>query len=90
VAVELPRGSDRGAVARWFAASLRDRVMPYWLRTAPDSRHGGYRLMDRPGPMRRRWLPARRQNPLPLPRKYLVTQGRMLYGFSLAHRLGLG
>lgn len=64
--------------------------MPYWLRTAPDPLHGGYRLMDRPEPMRRRWLPARRQKPLPPPRKYLVTQGRMLYGFSLAHRLGLG
>jgi mannobiose 2-epimerase len=88
--MELPRGSDRGAVAGWFAASLRDQVMPYWLRTAPDRLQGGYRLMDRPEPARRRWTSARPQKQLPPPRKYLVTQGRMLYGFSLAHRLGLG
>ncbi len=64
--------------------------MPYWLRTTPDLLHGGYRLMDCPEPMRRRWLPARRQEAAASPRKYLVTQARMLYGFSLAHRLGLG
>jgi mannobiose 2-epimerase len=64
--------------------------MPYWLRTTPDLLHGGYRLMDRPEPMRRWWLPTRRQVAPASPRKYLVTQARMLYGFSLAHRLGLG
>ncbi len=64
--------------------------MPYWLRTAPDLLPGGYRLMDRPEPMRRRWLPAGRQRPAAPPPKHLVTQARMLYGFSLAHRLGLG
>lgn len=63
--------------------------MPYWLRTAPDSLHGGYRLMDQPATPKR-WFSARTPRAVPPPRKYLVTQGRMLYGFSLAHRLGLG
>lgn len=94
--MELPAGRDRGAVARWFAAGLRDRVMPYWLRTAPDPVHGGYLLQDaHPGPARGRPFVLgarmrRRPSPPSPPRKYLVTQARMLYGFSLAHRLGLG
>ena len=64
--------------------------MPYWLRTAPDPLHGGYRLMDGPDTIRPRWLGAWRPTRSTLPRKHLVTQARMLYGFSLAHRLGLG
>lgn len=88
--MERPPGSDRAAVARWFAASLRDAVMPYWLRTTPDPHHGGYRLLDPPHPVSPRWLPRRRPKPPGAPHKYLVTQTRMLYGFSLAHRMGLG
>lgn len=84
--MERPEGSDRPAVACWFAASLRDAVMPYWLRTTPDPRHGGYLLMDPPA-LPRGWV---RERPGPPPHKYLVTQARMLYGFSVAHRLGLG
>ena len=88
--MELPPGSDRAAVARWFIASLRDAVMPYWLRTAPDLVHGGYRLLDRPEPVRPRWLSTRHQWRTTPPHKHLITQARMLYGFSLAYRLGFG
>lgn len=87
--MELPPGTDRRAVAHWFKATLCDRVMPYWCRTA-DPDHGGYRLEDRHGESPRpRWSAAGRASHKPPPRKYLVTQSRMLYGLSLAHRLGL-
>ena len=64
--------------------------MPYWLRTTPDLLHGGYLLMDPPLPVPTRWPRLRRKGSPAPPRKHLVTQARMLYGFSLAHRLGLG
>ncbi len=73
----IPEAADRRGMARWFQAVLRDRAMPYWCRTA-DPVHGGYRLGDRHG-----------GRPEPAPRKHLVTQCRMLYALSLAHRQGL-
>lgn len=87
-----PDPTDFGQVAAWFDASLRTRVMPYWLRTAPDLRYGGFHLCDpRPGRTRRPpfLTSARHRACSPCaPFKSLVIQSRMLYGFSLAHRLG--
>lgn len=88
--MELPPASDRKAVACWFTASLRDAVMPYWRRTVPDPGHGGYLVSDPGDPASGLRLPWRPRNPTHPLHKYLVTQARMLYGFSLAHRAGLG
>jgi mannose/cellobiose epimerase-like protein (N-acyl-D-glucosamine 2-epimerase family) len=87
----IPPANDRLEVARWFDACLRERVLPYWCRTA-DPVHGGYRLSDRHDHLAaRRWRWLRQpSSPTSPPQKYLVTQSRMLYGLSLAHRLGLG
>ncbi len=64
--------------------------MPYWHRTVPDPVHGGYLMMDRSEAADPGWLPWRRRSRPVVPNKYLVTQARMVYGFSLVHRLGLG
>jgi mannobiose 2-epimerase len=90
----------RHAIAQTLAADLRQRVMPYWYDTAVDTVNGGYHLSD----SHRAALPplvaarARASRLLqhlglrraPDPGKHLVSQSRMLYAFSLAHRKGLG
>jgi hypothetical protein len=75
----IPPANDRLEVARWFDACLRERVLPYWCRTA-DPVHGGYRLSDRHDHLAaRRWRWLRQpSSPTSPPQKYLVTQSRML------------
>jgi mannobiose 2-epimerase len=74
---------------------LRRKIVPYWLRTAPDVRYGGYRLDDRylpPAAIVARALDGfRRLRSARGPgcSKQLVSQSRMLFAFSLAHRRGL-
>jgi mannobiose 2-epimerase len=63
--------------ARDFRLQLVSQVLPYWLETV-DNQHGGYRLADDgtgSGEAKD---------------KQLVSQSRMVWGFSLAHRKGLG
>lgn len=80
----LQREADYTEMAAWFEASLRERVMPFWLRTAPDLERGGYRPHAvHPSSS------GRRPPPGAPPLKPVAIQGRTLYGFSLAHRLGL-
>lgn len=80
---------------------LRANVFPYWLRTAVDSVGGGYRVADTHftwrgalGGLRSRLGRATRPAaPSVAPRaqeKHVVSQSRLLYVFSLAHRLGYG
>ena len=64
--------------AREFEAQLSDKILPYWYDTAIDQRYGGYLLSDDAA------RPAR-----PATEKQLVTQARMVWGFSHAHRKGL-
>ena len=74
---------------------LRRKVVPYWLRTAPDVRFGGYRLDDRyipPAAIVSRAVDALRRLRSMRGRrfsKHLVSQSRMLFAFSLAHQRGL-
>ncbi len=65
--------ADRAARHR---AELRDSILPYWFDTAQDAAHGGYRLADAGN------------GPGPAKEKMVVTQARMVWTFSLAHRLG--
>jgi mannobiose 2-epimerase len=57
---------------------LIQKVLPYWFDTAVDHQHGGYVLSD----------DAARKAP-PATEKQLVTQTRMIWGFSHAHLKGL-
>ena len=70
--------ADFPAQAAEWKNVLTHKIMPYWLNTAQDTVNGGYLLADdavqKPGPPRE---------------KQLVTQSRMLWGFSHAHRKGL-
>jgi mannobiose 2-epimerase len=68
---------DFTGAARAFRQQLTDQVMPYWYDTAVDWTRGGYVLSDdaaKPAP--------------PATEKQLVTQSRMVWGFSHAHRKG--
>jgi len=72
------RGADRAAYARQFKDQLAGKIMPYWFDTAIDRTNGGYVLAD-DGTGK-----ASRAS-----EKQLVTQARMIWGFSHAHRKGL-
>lgn len=63
-------------IARDQRALLADKVLPYWFDTAQDRQHGGYLLAD---DVKGRGLAREKQ---------LVSQSRMIWGFSLAHRKG--
>lgn len=70
---------DRAEYAEEFRSQLAQKVLPYWYDTAVDKQHGGYLLADdaaKPAP------PARE--------KQIVSQARMIWGFSQAHLKGLG
>lgn len=68
---------DLRACAREFKAELVQKVMPYWHDTAVDWERGGYVLADDAA--------GRGQ----ARDKQLVTQSRMVWGFSHAHLRGL-
>lgn len=63
--------------AREFKAQLTEKILPYWFDTAQDSANGGYLLSDD--------LVKGRTTPK---EKAIVTQARMIWTFSLAHRKG--
>ncbi len=67
--------------ARSFRAQLAQTIMPYWFDTTVDREHGGYILSDDPS------RPGRSAA-----EKQLVTQARMIWGFShvLNHQLAGG
>jgi mannobiose 2-epimerase len=60
-----------------FQQQLSQKIMPYWLKTGVDQEYGGYLLAD-PSDVNR----ARQ--------KQIVTQARMLWGFSHAYIKKLG
>ncbi len=70
--------ADRAARARQLKTQLVQQVLPYWYDTAIDRQHGGYVLSD----------DAAKKAP-PAAEKQLVTQTRMIWGFSHAHLKGL-
>ena len=57
---------------------VREQAMPYWYETAIDWKRGGYVLCD--DAKSGRCTPDEKQ---------IVTQARMIWGFSLAHRKSL-
>jgi mannobiose 2-epimerase len=63
--------------AKEIKADLAARVLPYWFDTAQDTVNGGYLLSDD--------LVKGRTPPK---EKAIVTQARMVWTFSLAHRKG--
>ncbi len=69
--------ADFPAKAANYHTQLRDKILPYWLATGVDREHGGYILND----------DAKRKLGPPT-EKQLVSQARMIWGFSLAHRKG--
>lgn len=68
--------ADLASRAAEFKSQLSDKVLPYWYDTAVDRVNGGYYLSDD--------LKGRKPNN----EKQLVTQSRMVWGFSLAHIKG--
>lgn len=63
--------------AQEFKAQLAEKILPYWFDTAQDLANGGYLLSDD--------LVKGRTTPK---EKAIVTQARMVWTFSLAHRKG--
>ncbi len=67
----------RAEYAREFRSQLAGKILPYWYDTAQDATHGGYLLADDG------------QGKIGgASEKQLVTQSRMIWGFSHAHRKG--
>ncbi len=69
-----PRGSE---YAGELKEQLSKKVLPYWFETAIDQQNGGYILSDDAG-----------KKAAPATEKQLVTQSRMIWGFSHAHLHG--
>jgi mannobiose 2-epimerase len=69
--------ADRADRAREFKTQLVEKILPYWYDTAVDRQNGGYVLSD----------DAAKKAP-PATEKQLVTQSRMIWGSSHAHRKG--
>lgn len=69
---------NRADYARELKTQLVQKIMPYWYDTAVDRKYGGYLLADDAA----RKAPAATE-------KQLVTQARMVWGFSHAHLNGL-
>jgi cellobiose epimerase len=69
---------DRADYARELKSQLAQKIMPYWYDTAIDQHNGGYILADDA---------ARKASPAT--EKQIVTQARMIWGFSHAHLNGL-
>ena len=70
-------GIDNPALQDELRQELRQRVLPYWYDTAIDHQHGGFVLADR----------GTGEPDVP-EEKQLVSQARMIWGFSLAHTRG--
>jgi mannobiose 2-epimerase len=68
---------DRGDYAREFKLELSQKILPYWFDTAVDRQHGGYVLSDDAA-----------KKAAPATEKQLVTQSRMVWGFSHAQLKG--
>jgi mannobiose 2-epimerase len=66
--------ADRAAYAALLKTQLVQKIMPYWYDTAIDKQYGGYLLSD----------DAVTKAP-PALEKQLVSQTRMIWGFSHAH-----
>ena len=83
VLVLVPSATTRAKERAQYAAELKDqlvhKILPYWYDTAIDRTNGGYVLSD----------DAARKAPSAT-EKQLVTQSRMIWGFSHAHLKGLG
>ncbi len=62
--------------AREFKTQLAEKILPYWYDTAQDTERGGYLLSDD--------LKGKK----PPTEKQLVSQTRMIWGFSHAHLKG--
>jgi mannobiose 2-epimerase len=75
---EILRAKEKTDYVREFKSDLVQKVMPYWYDTAVDSDNGGYLLSD----------DAIKKAP-PASEKQLVTQSRMIWGFSHAKLKGL-
>ena len=73
------RAGEFSADAVRYRGNLQNRVLPYWLESTRDTTNGGYLLCD--DAVAGRCTPSEKQ---------LVSQARMVWGFSLAHRSGLG
>lgn len=69
--------TDFSARARELEEELAAKVLPYWFDTAQDKEQGGYLLAD--DAVKGRGQAAEKQ---------LVSQARMVWGFSHAHRKG--
>ena len=65
---------SRAEYAQDFKTELVQKILPYWYDTAIDRQNGGYVLSD----------DAAKKAP-PATEKQLVTQTRMIWGFSHAH-----
>lgn len=70
---------DKAVLARQIRSDLVEKIMPYWHHTGVDRTNGGYILFD----------DARNKAGEPR-EKQLVTQSRMIWGFSHAHLKQLG
>ncbi len=86
-------------IAEELTVYLREKLMPYWYDTSVDSRNGGYILWDRLDCLpdagdswQRRLLSSFSSrfhlSPSEEGEKQLVSQSRLVFVFSLAHRLG--
>ena len=69
---------DQAEFAQELRQQLIQKILPYWYDTAIDHDHGGYLLSD----------DAAKKAP-PATEKQIVTQSRMVWGFSHAHLKGL-
>ncbi|MGB9601927.1 MAG: AGE family epimerase/isomerase [Limisphaerales bacterium] len=73
VALQTGISANFSSKAAEFRTQLSEKVLPYWYDTAVDRVNGGYYLSDD--------LKGRKPNN----EKQLVTQSRMVWGFSHAH-----
>jgi mannobiose 2-epimerase len=71
------RAEDFSAPAREMKAQLAEKILPYWFDMAQDTNRGGYLLAD--DAVQGRSQPTEKQ---------IVTQSRMVWGFSRAHLEG--
>ena len=71
------RAADFSGPAREMRTQLAEKILPYWFDTAQDTNRGGYLLAD--DAVQDRQLATEKQ---------IVTQSRMVWGFSRAHLAG--